>query len=43
MVDDPYELKTLEKNSNQFKELKNRLTQHIRASGAVSWQKAVYW
>lgn len=36
---DPYEKNPLDVNLNQFKELKYGLTQHIRKSGAIPWQK----
>ncbi len=36
---DPYELRPLDKNLKEFQQLFNSLTQHIRKSGAVRWQK----
>jgi arylsulfatase A-like enzyme len=39
IVSDPYEQQPLDENSEVFSELKYELSQHIRKSGAVPWQK----
>ncbi len=39
IVADPFEKQPLDENSERFKELKYELSQHIRKSGAVPWQK----
>jgi hypothetical protein len=39
IVSDPYEKQPLDENSEKFRELKYELSQHIRKSGAVPWQK----
>lgn len=39
MVSDPYEKKPLNEDSEAFRELKYELSQHIRKSGAIPWQK----
>jgi len=36
---DPLETKPLDVNLEQFKELKFGLSQHIRKSGAIPWEK----
>jgi arylsulfatase A-like enzyme len=39
IVADPYEKQPLDENSEKFRELKHELSQHIRKSGAIPWQK----
>ena len=39
IVSDPYEELPLDENMQQFRELKYGLSQHIRRSGGVTWQK----
>lgn len=39
IVSDPYEEFPLDENMEQFRELKYSLSQHIRKSGAIPWQK----
>jgi arylsulfatase A-like enzyme len=36
---DPYETRPLDNNSKMFRKLKSSLSQHIRKSGAIPWQK----
>lgn len=39
IISDPYEKRPLDENSEEFRELKYLLSQHIRKSGAILWQK----
>ncbi|MFP4620987.1 MAG: sulfatase [Bacteroidales bacterium] len=39
IVSDPYERWPLDESNNAFGELKDSLTQHIRKTGAIPWQK----
>jgi arylsulfatase A-like enzyme len=39
IVSDPYEKEPLDENLEKFKELMYELSQHIRRSGAIPWQK----
>jgi len=39
IVSDPYEELPLDENMEQFRELKYGLSQHIRRSGEIAWQK----
>lgn len=38
IVSDPYEKQPLDENSEEFRDLKYNLSQHIRKSGAIPWQ-----
>jgi len=42
IVSDPFEEKPLGKDRKEFRELTGILSQHIRKSGAVPWQKEKY-
>lgn len=42
IVADPYEKEPLDENSEEFRELKNSLSQHIRKAGAIPWQRMKY-
>jgi arylsulfatase A-like enzyme len=37
--EDPLEQQPLDQNPKKFRELQNKLSQHIRASGKIPWQQ----